>query len=451
MRLSHAASLCQGAVCGADVDFVRVCTDTRSIFAGDLFVALRGERFDGHDFIAEAAADGAVAALVEQPVTALPSIQVKDTRKALGLLAAGWAAPVPLTRIAVTGNAGKTTVKEMIACMLSSEPGDPAVHATRGNLNNDIGVPLTLLAVKPEHRFGVFELGANAPGEIAWTVSLVRPHVVMITNVTGAHFQGFGSMQGIANAKSEIFTAAADNALAIINADDSFAEFFASRATDAGLRVIRTGKSNNADWRAIDIATHSQSLAFTLVYPGGQQRIELPLPGAHQISNVLMALAAVAEAGVAVCDAAARLSTLQPVKGRMNIQLLFGGTLVDDSYNANPGSVRAAIDWLAAQTAPRWLVLGNLGELGPDEKQIHRQLGIYARDAGLDGLVAVGQLAAEAAQAFGAGGQCANDYQTAADLVRPILNQAGTVLVKGSRSAGMDAVITALQATGEMH
>lgn len=451
MRLSHAASLCQGTVCGADVEFVRVCTDTRSILAGDLFVALRGERFDGHDFIADAAADGAVAALVEQSVTALPSIQVKDTRKALGLLAAGWAAEVPMTRIAVTGNAGKTTVKEMIACMLSSKPGDPAVHATRGNLNNDIGVPLTLLAVKPEHHFGVFELGANAPGEIAWTVSLVRPHIAMITNVTGAHLEGFGSMQGIANAKSEIFTAAADNAVAIINLDDSFAGFFASRAADAGLRVIRTGKVADADWRAIDIALHRQSVAFTLIYPGGQQRIELPLPGAHQISNVLMALAAVAEAGVAVCDAAARLAMLKPVKGRMNIQSLCGGTLVDDSYNANPGSVRVAIDWLAQQAAPRWLVLGNLGELGPDEKQIHRELGVYARDAGLDGLVTVGELAAEAAQAFGAGAQCAKDYQMAADLVRPILNQAGTVLVKGSRSAGMDAVITALQATEEMH
>ena len=451
MRLSHAASLCDGIVCGADVDFTRVCTDTRSILAGDLFVALRGERFDGHDFIAEAAADGAVAALVEQPVTVLPSIQVEDTRKALGLLAAGWAAEVPMTRIAVTGNAGKTTVKEMIACMLSSEPGDPAVHATRGNFNNDIGVPLTLLAVKPEHRFGVFELGANAPGEIAWTVSLVRPHIVMITNVTGAHLEGFGSMQGIANAKSEIFTGTADNAVAIINVDDSFAEFFALSAVNAGLRVIRTGRTENADWRAIDIALHSQSLAFTLIFPGGQQRIELPLPGVHQISNVVMALAAVAEAGVAVCDAAARLALLKPVKGRMNIQQLAGGTLVDDSYNANPGSVRAAIDWLAGQAAPRWLVLGNLGELGPDERQIHRQLGVYAKEAGLDGLVAVGQLAAEAAQAFGTGGQCATDYQAAADVVRPILNQTGTVLVKGSRSAGMDAVITALQAIEEMH
>ncbi len=451
MKLSHAASLCQGTVSGADVDFVRVCTDTRSILPGDLFVALRGERFDGHDFIAEAVTDGAVAAVVEQPVATLPSIQVSDTRKALGLLAAGWAAEVPMTRIAVTGNAGKTTVKEMIACMLSGEPGDPTVHATRGNLNNDIGVPLTLLAVKPETRFGVFELGANAPGEIAWTVSLVRPHVVMITNVTGAHLEGFGSMQGIANAKSEIFTSAANNAVAIINADDSFAEFFAGRAADAGLRVIRTGRAAGTDWRAIDIVLHSQSLAFTLIYPGGQQRIELPLPGAHQISNVLMALAAVAEAGVAVSDAAARLANLKPVKGRMNIQQIADGTLVDDSYNANPGSVRVAIDWLAAQAAPRWLVLGNLAELGPDEKQIHRELGVYAREAGLDGLVVVGRLAAEAAQAFGTAAKCADDYQAAADLVRPILNQAGTVLVKGSRSAGMDAVITALQANEEMH
>ncbi|MFN3713931.1 MAG: UDP-N-acetylmuramoyl-tripeptide--D-alanyl-D-alanine ligase [Alcanivoracaceae bacterium] len=451
MMLSRAALLCDGQVQGADVDFTRVCTDTRAIRPGDLFVALRGARFDGHDFVVDAVGAGAVAAMVESPQSGVPSLVVSDTRRGLGLLAAGRAADMPLFRIAVTGNAGKTTVKEMIAAMLSREPGDVQVHATLGNLNNDIGVPLTLLEVRPEHRFGVFELGANAPGEIAWTVSLVKPQVVMVTNVTGAHLLGFGSMQGIANAKAEIFSATAPGALAIINADDSFADFFAARAEAAGLRVVRVGRHPEAAWRAENIQLDSLSVQFDLNTPAGQWPVRLPLPGAHQVSNALMALAAVAEAGVPLAEAIARLANLKPVKGRMNVSACEGGTLVDDSYNANPGSVRVAIDWLARQRAPRCLVLGNLGELGADEVTIHQQLGRYARDAGIDALVAHGHLAAEAADAFGDGGDRVATHGDAAERARVYLKQAGTVLVKGSRSAGMDAVITVLQAHGEMH
>jgi UDP-N-acetylmuramoyl-tripeptide--D-alanyl-D-alanine ligase len=451
MMLSLAAQFCGGQVQGADVDFARVCTDTRSVRPGDLFVALRGDRFNGHDFVVEAVNAGAVAAMVESPQPGVPSLVVGDTRRGLGLLAAGMAAEMSLFRIAVTGNAGKTTVKEMIAVMLSREPGDAHVHATRGNLNNDIGVPLTLLEVRPEHRFGVFELGANAPGEIAWTVSLVKPQVVMVTNVTGAHLLGFGSMQGIADAKAEIFSAAAPDAVAIINEDDSFADFFAGCASAAGLRLLRVGRHPQATWRAENIQLDSLSVQFDLNTPAGHWPVRLPLPGAHQVSNVMMALAAVNEAGVPLDQAISRLANLKPVKGRMNVSACDGGTLVDDSYNANPGSVRVAIDWLARQSAPRCLVLGDLGELGADEVVIHQQLGRYARDAGIEALVAHGRLAAEAADAFGDGGNKVTTYSDAAEQARVYLKQAGTVLVKGSRSAGMDAVITALQANGEMH
>jgi UDP-N-acetylmuramoyl-tripeptide--D-alanyl-D-alanine ligase len=451
MRLSQAARFCDGQLTGADVEFVRVCTDTRDIRSGDLFVALRGERFDGHEFIADAAKSGAVAVLAEQPTSLLPAIIVANSRRALGLVAAGSASLHSLFRIAVTGNAGKTTVKEMIACMLSSQPGDPAVHATKGNFNNDIGVPLTLLGVNGDHRYGVFELGANAPGEIAWTVSLVRPEVVMITNVTGAHLEGFGSMQGIANAKAEIYSAAAPDALAIINADDQFAGFFTTQALQAGLHIVTVGQYSGADWHAEQVRLNGSVVDFLLLHEGRSYNVHLPLPGAHQVNNALMAIVAVVAAGVPIEDALLRLKELQPVKGRMNIVACLGGTLVDDSYNANPGSVRVAIDWLAAQSAPRVLVLGNLGELGPDELQIHRQLGDYARAAGIDQLITVGVLAAHAADAFGKGAQRAADHQFAAKLVQPVLSQAGTVLVKGSRSAGMDAVITALQAIEEMH
>lgn len=451
MKLSRVARFCDGQLAGADVEFSRVSTDTRDIRPGDLFVALRGERFDGHDFIAAAAKSGAVAVMSEQPVTQLPAVVVDNSRRALGLLAAGWAAEYPLIRIAVTGNAGKTTVKEMIACMLSQQPGDEAVHFTRGNLNNDIGVPLTLLGVNHAHRYGVFELGANAPGEIAWTSSLVHPHIVMITNVTGAHLEGFGSMQGIADAKSEIYSATAPDAVAIINADDQFAGFFTTQALQVELHIVTVGQYSGADWHAEQIELHGSAVDFQLLHDGHRYHVHLPLPGAHQVNNALMAIAAVAVAGVSIELALSRLTRLQPVKGRMNIKACQGGTLVDDSYNANPGSVRVAIDWLATQSAPRALVLGNLGELGPDERNIHRQLGEYARAAGIDRLITVGALAAEAADAFGEGAEQADGHLSAAKLVQPMLSQGGTVLVKGSRSAGMDAVITALQSTEETH
>ncbi|MEE4251261.1 MAG: UDP-N-acetylmuramoyl-tripeptide--D-alanyl-D-alanine ligase [Alcanivoracaceae bacterium] len=451
MRLSQVVDFCGGRLSGADVEFSRVCTDTRDIRSGDLFVALRGERFDGQDFIADAAKSGAVAALCEQPVVQLPAVVVDDSRRALGLLAAGWAAQHSLARIAVTGNAGKTTVKEMIACMLSSQPGDTAVHATKGNLNNDIGVPLTLLGVNSNHRYGVFELGANAPGEIAWTCSLVRPQIVMITNVTGAHLEGFGSMQGIADAKAEIYSATAPDAVAIVNADDQFAGFFTTQALQAELRVVTVGQYSGADWSAEQVSLNGSTVDFVLLHKARRYNVHLPLPGAHQVSNALMAIAAVVESGVAIDDALPRLNQLKPVKGRMNIKACLGGTLVDDSYNANPGSVRVVIDWLSVQPAPRALVLGNLAELGPDEIEIHKQLGEYAHSAGVDRLITVGALAAWAAQSFGQGAEQADDYQAAAELAKSVLSQGGTVLVKGSRSAGMEAVINALQLIEEMH
>src|SRR5690554_66968 len=454
MKLSQVAQFCHGQLRGADVLFSRVSTDTRDIRSGDLFVALRGENFDGHEFVAEAFSRGAVAVLIEQPLAALlaetgSAVVVADTRRALGLLAAGLASAYPITRIAVTGNAGKTTVKEMITCMLSASAADPAVHATKGNLNNDIGVPLTLLGINSAHRYGVFELGANAPAEIAWTTSLVQPHIVMVTNVTGAHLQGFGSMQGIADAKAEIFSTTAANAVAIINADDQFFGFFASQALQAGLRVVTTGQYSGADWRAEDIEPQRSSVSFTLLHGAQRYAVSVPLSGAHQVNNLLMALAAVFEAGVTIEQALPRLSRLGPMMGRMQVQDCLGGTLVDDSYNANPGSVRAAIDWLAAQPAPRMLVLGNLGELGPQEQQIHQQLGEYARAAGLDQLITLGALAAHAANSFGNGAQQVVDHVSAAQLAQSVLSQAGTVLVKGSRSASMDTVITALHVIEE--
>lgn len=446
MRLSQAAQATGGQLVGKDLAFARVSTDTRSIEPGDLFVALCGERFDAHEFLPQAAAAGACAALVEKDNDAFDSyVRVADTRLGLGRLAAAWADQFPAVRLAVTGNAGKTSVKEMIACMLGEQ-----VLATHGNLNNDIGVPLTLLRLNDSHQFGVFELGANAPGEIAWTSSLVHPSIAMITNVTGAHLEGFGSMQGIADAKAEIFSGMKQGDVAIINSEDSFAEFFAEQARTHGLAIRRVGFAESNDVYADQVDVQRDLSHARLHVDGEALPMTVPLAGRHQVINALMAIAAVREAGVSVAEALQRLARLVPVKGRMNLVECLGGTLVDDSYNANPGSVRVAIDWLKAQPAPRALVLGALGELGPTSDEIHRELGRYAAEAALDQLVVVAA-AAPAAEGFGARAQQVADATAAAHAVRDVLEQGGTVLVKGSRSARMEAVIEALRAMGGQH
>lgn len=446
MKLSTVARVTGGVLVGDDLSFNNVSTDTRTLAEGHLFVALRGERFDAHQFLADAATTGACAAVVEQDTDAFASyVRVSDTRIALGRLASAWADQFAALRLAVTGNAGKTSVKEMMACMLGDQ-----VLATHGNLNNDIGVPLTLLRLDGSHRFGVFELGANAPGEIAWTASLVRPAIAMITNVTGAHLEGFGSMQGIANAKAEIFTGMAEGGVAIINSDDGFAGFFAEQASRHGLKLCRVGFASDNDVYADELDVQRDCSHARLHVGAASYPMMVPLAGRHQVLNALMAIAAVMHAGVPVSDALARLKSLAPVKGRMNLVECLGGTLVDDSYNANPGSVRVAIDWLVQQKAPRALVLGALAELGPDSDAIHRQLGGYAAQVGLEQFVAVAA-AAPAADGYGATAQHVEDAGAAATAVRDVLEKGGTVLVKGSRSARMEAVIEALRAMGGQH
>ena len=437
MWLSQIAQWTGGTLHGEDRKISAVITDTRAMEPGCLFVALKGERFDAHEFLSQAREGGAVAALVDREQAVFDSaVQVADTREGLGLLASGFADQFTGERLAVTGNAGKTTVKEMAAAML----GD-ATLATRGNFNNDIGVPLTLLRLRAEHRYAVIELGANAPGEIAWTSRLSKPKVALVTNVTGAHLEGFGSMQGIADAKAEIFGGCQRGGHAIINQDDSFADFFAAQAEQAGLIVERVSARQPADLYAEQIELHRDRVTFVL-QPLGEP-VAVPLPGAHQVSNALMACAAVRALGVALADVLPALASLRPVPGRMAIQPVGEGVLVDDTYNANPGSVRAAIDWLAAQPAPQMLVLGAMGELGPQAEQLVKELGEYARAAGLTHLVTMTGARA-AAQGFGNDANIADDYQQAANWSAPVLQQGGTVLVKGSRSAGMEAVVQQL-------
>ncbi|KAF0808960.1 UDP-N-acetylmuramoyl-tripeptide--D-alanyl-D-alan ine ligase [Alcanivorax sp. S71-1-4] len=447
MNLSRIAALTGGALVGPDIAIERVSTDTRTLQAGDFFVALRGKHFDAHDYLDQAAAAGARAALVERPTTAFDHyVQVQDSRRALGQLAAGWADQFPALRIGVTGNAGKTTVKEMIALMLGGQ-----TLATRGNLNNDIGVPLTLLSLNDSHRFAVIELGANAPGEIRWTSSLAKPQIALITNVTGAHLEGFGTLQGIADAKAEIFTGMRAGSTAIINGDDAFADFFSAQAENAGLTLCRVSAEQAADFSATDIETDMDQVRFSLSVGGDFYPVMIPLPGRHQVSNALMALAAVNAAGIPLAQAIGRLATLKPVPGRVNRSACLGGTLIDDSYNANPGSVQAAIALLADYAAPRMLVLGALGELGPQAADIHRELGRAACAAGIEHLVVVGEGARPAAEGFGESARYAAHHEAAVQEARPVLQGGGTVLVKGSRSAQMDVVASQLRAMGETH
>ncbi|MCG8438300.1 MAG: UDP-N-acetylmuramoyl-tripeptide--D-alanyl-D-alanine ligase [Pseudomonadales bacterium] len=437
MRLSQVAQWTGGRLQGEDLIVPAVVTDTRNMTPGSLFVALKGDRFDAHDFLMQAQANGASAALVDREQEVFASaVQVADTRQGLGRLASGYADQFTAERLAVTGNAGKTTVKEMAAAMLGSD-----TLATAGNFNNDIGVPLTLLRLRAEHRYAVIELGANAPGEIAWTSQLTKPKVVLVTNVTGAHLEGFGSMQGIANAKAEIFGGCVPGGRAIINNDDSFAEFFAGEAIKAGLNVIRISTRGAADLYAEQIVLHQDRAEFVLQPLG--ETVTVPLPGAHQVNNALMACAAVRALGVELAEVLPRLATLKPVPGRMNLHPVAQGMLVDDTYNANPGSVRAAIDWLASQPAPRMLVLGAMGELGPQADTLVAELGAYAREKGLDRLVVM-RGAQAAASEFGDQALIADEHQQAVDWSAPVLQDGGTVLVKGSRTAGMEAVVQQL-------
>lgn len=437
MSLSSICRWTGGVLHGTDGLIRSVSTDTRTIEPGSLFVALRGERFDGHQFLAEARAAGAVAALVDQH-SGDDQIVVDDTRQALGRLAAGYAEQFPVPRIAVTGNAGKTTVKEMIATLL----GEDAL-ATQGNLNNDIGVPLTLLRLDKHHQQAVIELGASALGEIAWTSSLVKPDVALITNVTGAHLEGFGSMDGIARAKAEIFGGCANGGTAIINNDDDYAEFFADAARRQQLSILRVGVNKTEGCSFYTESARLSEYGASFLLMPHRLPVTVPLVGAHQVSNVLMALAAVSALGIDLKQVVLRLMGLRPVPGRMDVMACAGGTLVDDTYNANPGSVRAAITWLADRPAPRMLVLGELGELGADAESLMHDLGCEASEAGLENLITLPGAEA-AARGFGSAAEPVADYAQAAARAAPLLAAGGTVLVKGSRSAHMEQVVQRL-------
>ncbi|HYM41498.1 MAG TPA: UDP-N-acetylmuramoyl-tripeptide--D-alanyl-D-alanine ligase [Steroidobacteraceae bacterium] len=447
--LAEFARLAGGRLAGADRDYSDVVTDSRTLKAGQLFIALRGPTFDGNDFVAAAAAAGAAGAVVEraQPVK-LAQIVVADAQAALEQAARAWRRGFSGALVGVAGSNGKTTAKEMTAAILG-EAG-PCL-ATRGNLNNHIGVPLTLLRLTGAERFAVVEMGANRAGEVAHLVDVARPTVGLITNAGAEHLEGFGSLEGVARAEGEMVAGLEPSATAVINADDSFAPLWRS-STRA--RVVTFGVRAAADFRASGVQAAVGSEGFTtsfhLTAPIGAAAIRLRLGGGHNVANALAAAAAAASAGVALEHIVAGLAAVRAVPGRLQFrQAAGGGWLIDDSYNANPSSVRAAIEVLASLPGRRWLVLGDMAELGTFAADEHAAIGEFARRAGIERLYATGALMQRATAAYGAGAEWFADVPALTAALRAALGSSAAdvrVLIKGSRFNRLERVVEALAA-----
>jgi UDP-N-acetylmuramoyl-tripeptide--D-alanyl-D-alanine ligase len=452
LLLSEVCADLQARVVGADVAFSAVSTDSRKIEAGQLFIALVGPNFDGHNYLAEVAAKGAVAALVQRevPGAPLPQLLVADTRIALGQLGALNRAAFAKPLAAVTGSSGKTTVKEMLASILRAGLSGP-VLATRGNLNNDLGAPLTLLELASEHVGAVIELGANHIGEIAYTVGLTKPQVAIITNAGLAHVGEFGGPEKIVEAKGEILEGLSEQGVAVLNRDDKAFAIWQARAK--GRRVLSFALHQAADLHVSELWRDARGcVGFALAGIAGAARIQLNLLGEHSVANALAAAAAAHALGVPLVGIKAGLESLQPVKGRAVAALATNGVrVIDDSYNANPLSMCAAVDILAAFSGRTVLVLGDMGELGEWAEQGHRDVGAHAAGK-VDALYAVGPLMAHAVAAFGANGRHFADQASLIEALR-LESDGTTILIKGSRSAAMDKVVDALldRASGEAH
>ncbi|PPE68542.1 UDP-N-acetylmuramoyl-tripeptide--D-alanyl-D-alanine ligase [Caldimonas thermodepolymerans] len=452
MTLAQAHALLPGSTLVGDggVQILRVHSDTRTLQPGDLFVALKGERFDAHDFLAQARAAGAVAAIAQHGLAeaGLPGLRVDDTRLALGELAAGWRRRMQLPLVAVTGSNGKTTVTQMIASILRAWVGE-AAFSTQGNLNNDIGVPLTLLRLRQDerlwHRAGVVELGMNHPGEIAYLARLVAPTVALVNNAQREHQEFMQSVEAVARENGAVIASLGADGVAVFPADDAYTGLW--RGLAGTRRVLTFAPEGEADVRGTATWTDGR-WALALHTPAGEATTQLRIAGAHNIRNALAATACALAAGAPLEAVARGLADFEPVKGRSQLRRYVQDgravTLVDDTYNANPDSVRAAIDVLAAMPGPRWLVLGDMGEVGDRGPEFHAEVGAYARERGIDALWTAGQATRHAAQAFGAARHFGQVEALVAALdARP---EAACVLVKGSRFMKMERVVEALLA-----
>lgn len=427
--------------CSVNAEIGSVCIDSRQLQPGGLFVAIKGEQFDGHGFIQEAEAKGAVAVLVERMTegVSIPQFVVPNTIDALGKIAAMHRQTLHCPVIALTGSNGKTSVKDMIASILPQ----PAM-ATKGNFNNHIGAPLSVLQLSNEHRYAVFELGANHAGEIAYTVSMVRPDVTLINNIAPAHVEGFGSIDGVARAKGEIHQGLSPTGTAVVNDDDAYAHFWDGIWVDK--KVLRFSLTKPLDIHAQDVRIDTLGRGhFSLVLPNGRADIELQVPGEHNIRNALAAAACCYAVGISIQDIQRGLNAFTGVKGRMTV--LAGknqSTVIDDTYNANLRSVLTALECLAQRPGEKIFVFGDMGELGEWAQTHHQEVGIAARELGINQVLTCGTLSALSSEAFGLGGQ---HFPSQEDLAQNVIEKLGsntTVLVKGSRSSTMEKIVQKL-------
>jgi UDP-N-acetylmuramoyl-tripeptide--D-alanyl-D-alanine ligase len=423
-----------------------VSTDTRDIQKGDLFLALIGPTFDGNKFIQEAKEKGAIACITSSSVSSvLPSIQVADTRIALGQLGAAVKAQVAPKTIGITGSSGKTTVKEMVAAILSRRG---KVLATKGNFNNDIGVPLTLLRLEEQHQYAVIEMGANKKGDIAYTASLVKPDVSTIVNAAPSHLEGFGNVLGVAQAKSEIFKHLPEDGLAVVNGDSQFTDYWLGKLKYNNVQTFSC--ESEADFRAQDITLDLDGRGqFQMFTPIGTVSITLSIPGKHNVSNALVAAALAIRVGASLEDVRDGLRTMNNVAGRLQVKQLTNQVkILDDTYNANVASVRAAIDLLSSFAGRKLLVLGDMGELGEKASYYHQQVGEYAQEKGISQLYSLGVLSQYASQVFAGQGQHFTDLRALTQAINADLADEQcdiNILVKGSRSAKMELVVQALE------
>jgi UDP-N-acetylmuramoyl-tripeptide--D-alanyl-D-alanine ligase len=442
--LSQFAAACGGKLVGADGPYEGVSTDTRTIKPGELFVALRGPRFNANEFVAAAHAANAAAAVCEsQQAVAIPQIIVTDTQKALVAGARAWREQFAIPVVGVAGSNGKTTVKEMTAAILGAAG---RCLSTRGNLNNHIGVPLTLFRLDGSDKFAVIEMGANRAGDVAELVEIARPTVGLITNAGAEHLEGFGSLEGVARAEGEMVAGLATDATAVINADDPFADLWRGM-TRARIRTF--GIEQPADYTARDLRTEIGAQGFvtrfTLRSPLGDAPIVLQLGGRHNVLNALCAAAAATAAGATLAHVVSGLAAMRAVPGRLQFKSTRGGAIViDDSYNANPSSMRAAIDVLATMQGRKWVVVGDMAELGDYATESHREIGSYARAKGIERLFAIGTMTPLALETFGSGAAWFADAEAMARALDTELSSDVVLLVKGSRVNRLERVVEAI-------
>jgi len=439
LQLSQVAEMVQGQLQGEDKCISSLSTDTRNLHQGDLFVALEGDRFDGHAFINKDIESLAVGVLVHKQVdTTLPSITVDDTLKGLSRWAQAWRHVVAPKLAAITGSNGKTTVKQMLSNVLSLAG---STCYTQGNLNNHIGVPLTLLTLREYHEYAVIEMGANHFGEINHLSCLAEPDIAIITNAGPAHLEGFGSVEGVSRAKGEIMNGLGEAGVIVLNADDQYLDAWLSMARDRNLTVVTFGFNDKADVKGV--AHNGNHLAIKI----GSQTIEvnLPLPGKHNACNALGVAAVAYQLNIDLALIKQGLESAHHVQGRLQTkQGLAGSIILDDTYNANPGSLSAAIEVLCAQPKEPWLVIGDMGELGEEAEQIHAQIGIKAKSAGVKKLFALGELSKHAVNSFGHQASHFDEHNQLSEALLAQLNDNCCVLVKGSRAMHMEDVVDSL-------